>query len=301
MRALVLAAMMLAAAVPVWAADRPGLVQEYTAIESDTLPDIAMRNDLGYVELRAANPEVDPWLPGAGTRIVLPSLHILPAAPMRGIVINLAEQRLYFFPPDQPVQTYPIGVPAVGTDLRTGTTQIIAKRPNPTWYPPPSVRAEDPELPLSIAPGPDNPLGEFALYTGWTDIVIHGTNHPYGIGRRVSHGCFRLYPEDIERLYKQVAVGTTVTVVDQPAKLAWIDGELYLEVHPSLAQADEIEVSGHFTQDLIAGLDRLILDAATPYPERIDWHIVDQVARERSGIATPIFKRGLAASLAGPG
>ncbi len=260
------------------------------AVEEDTLPDIALDHDLGYIEIVAANQSVDPWLPGAGTRVVLPTAHLLPAAPRRGIVINLPEQRLYYFPPKGPPQTYPIGVPAEGTDLRVGTTRIIAKRPNPTWFPTASERAEDPELPDAVPPGPENPLGDFALYTAWTSIVIHGTNRPYGIGRRVSHGCFRLYPDDIETLYKQVPVGTEVTVVDQPAKLGWIGNQLYLEIHPTLEQADELIDSGKFTPAPIPDLDRLVLDAVGSLDDRIDWRRIDQAERERTGVPIAILK-----------
>lgn len=271
------------------AADR-GLVGVHIATAADTLPDIAIANDLGFVELIAANRRVDPWLPTAGTRIVLPMEHLLPDAPHRGIVINLPDQRLYYFPPKGPMRSFPIGVAAEGVTFRTGVTRIVAKREHPTWYPPPSIRAEDPGAPLSVPPGPDNPLGDFALYTAWTDIVIHGTNRIYGIGRRVSHGCFRLYPNDIKELFRLVPIGTPVTVVDQPAKAGWIDGRFYLEVHPTLDQADDLVDHGSFTPEPVAGLERLVFDAAEPHSQEIDWQAVERVARERTGIPTPVLK-----------
>lgn len=273
------------------ATDLIGAVRTHIAVEADTLPDLARENGLGFVEIVAANPGVDPWLPGAGTRIVLPTTHLLPTAPRRGIVINLADQRLYFFPPGRLVQTYPIGVPSAGAGLQTGTTRVVSKRTNPTWVPPASVREEDPELPLAVPPGPDNPLGDFALDLEWTSVVIHGTNRPYGIGRRVSHGCFRLYPENIAALFSQVPIGTPVTVVNQPVKTGWVEGDLYLEIHPTLDQADEIEVAGAFTPAPIPNLDRLVFEAAAPLAERIDWATVDRVARERRGIPTLVFQR----------
>jgi L,D-transpeptidase ErfK/SrfK len=292
MRAIILGGLALTATATLAApaGDMIGTVRTHIVAEADTLADLARDNGLGYVEIVGANPGVDPWLPGAGTRIVLPTGHLLPSAPRRGIVINIADQRLYFFPPGKPAQTYPIGVPAAGINLQTGTTRVIAKRTNPVWVPPPSVRAEDPELPRAVPPGPDNPLGSFALDLEWTNVVIHGTNRPYGIGRRVSHGCFRLYPKDIEALFKQVPIGTTVTVVDQPVKTGWVNGELYLEVHPTLEQADEIEATGRFTPAPIADLDRLVFEAAAPLVERIDWPAVNRAARERTGVPVRVFK-----------
>lgn len=271
--------------------DMIGRTRTHIAAESDTLLDLARDHGLGFVEIAAANPGVDPWLPGAGTQIVLPTGHLLPAAPRRGIVINLSDQRLYFFPRGGPVQTYPIGVPAVGQDLRTGTTRVIAKRTNPVWIPPPSIRNEDPELPAIVPPGPDNPLGNFALDLEWTNIVIHGTNRPYGIGRRVSHGCFRLYPDDIEKLFGQVSMGTQVTIVDQPAKAGWADGMLYLEIHPTLDQADEIEARGTFTPAAVQDLDTLVRKAAGSQGDLIDWELVERLARERTGVAMPVLRQ----------
>lgn len=285
--ALVCAAALIGSAS---AGEMIGALRAHTTVAADTLIDLARDNDLGYGEIVAANPGVDPWLPPPGTRVILPTAHLLPDAPPRGIVINLPDQRLYYFPRVGPPQTYPIGVPTPDVPLRTGTTRIIAKRPNPTWVPTASEHAEDPDLPASVAPGPDNPLGAFALYTDWTAIVIHGTNKPFGIGRRVSHGCIRLYPEDIEALYKQVTVGTPVTFVDQPAKVGWIGETLYLEVHPTLDQAYELETTGKFTPASIPGLDSLILEAAVPFEEQIDWHAVDRIARDRTGIPTPISR-----------
>lgn len=277
-----------------------GLVGEltmHTIVASDTLIDLARDNDVGFGEIAAANPGVDPWLPKPETRIVLPTAHLLPDAPERGIVINLSDQRLYFFPPGRPPQSYPIGVPTADVPLRVGVTRVVAKRENPTWIPTASEHAEDSDLPASVPPGPDNPLGAFALYTDWTGIVIHGTNKPYGIGRRVSHGCIRLYPEDIETLFKQVPIGTPVTFVDQQAKTGWVNGTLYLEVHPTLDQAYEIETTGTFTPAPVPGLDALVLETAVPLEEEVDWHAVDRVARERTGVPTPISRTSNAAAL----
>ncbi|WP_431858080.1 L,D-transpeptidase family protein [Azospirillum sp.] len=255
----------------------------------DTLPDIAVAYDLGYTELVVANPHADPWLPGAGTLLWVPTAHVLPDAPRRGIVINLAEQRLYVFPPGKPAMTFPIGIGTEGAGIRTGQTRVRGKRPNPTWVPTASERQEMPELPASVPPGPDNPLGPLALDLEWTSIVIHGTNRPYGIGRRVSHGCFRLYNEDIRVLYALVPVGTPVTVVDQPAKLGWHDGDLYLEVHPTVAQADELEERGSITPDALPGLDERILKATGARAADVDWDAVRKSERERTGLPVRIL------------
>lgn len=291
-KTIIISLTLLAAAVAASAQDIIGSTRSYIAIEADTLPDLAREYSLGYVELIAANPKIDPWLPQAGTTIVLPTAHILPSAPRRGIVVNLADQRLYFFAPGLAPESYPIGVPTAGAGLQTGTTRVISKRIDPTWIPPASVRAEEPELPSTVPPGPDNPLGSFALDLEWASVVIHGTNRPYGIGRRVSHGCFRLYPEDIEALFKKVPIGTPVTVVNQPVKLGWVEESLLLEVHPTLEEADELEATGAFAPSTLKDLDRLVLEAAAPLPELIDWAMVDRIAFERRGIPTAIFRTG---------
>jgi L,D-transpeptidase ErfK/SrfK len=271
--------------------DLLGKMAEYTAAWSDTIPDIGISEDLGYVELLAANKGVDPWIPGEGRKIVLPHAHLMPAVARRGIVINLAEQRLYFFPAGKPPQTYPVGVPSWTSPLTVGTTRVVSKRVKPTWIPPASVRAEDPDLPLAVAPGPDNPLGAFALDTAWQSIVIHGTNRPYGVGRRVSHGCFRLYPADIERLFKQVSIGTEVTVINIPIKLGWSDGVLYLEAHPTLEQADELEATGSFATVIDSDIIAQIRREAGEDVDRVDWELVSREIAERSGIPVRVLAR----------
>ena len=270
--------------------DLLGDIGFYVTRSADTLPDIAVANDLGYVELIAANRNVDPWLPGEGTRIVLPHAHLLPDAPRRGIVINVAEQRLYYYPPRGAVQSFPIGIATDNEAVKTGVTHISAKRIRPTWIPTASVRAEDPTLPAAVPPGPNNPLGDYALNTDWDAIVIHGTNRPYGVGRRVSHGCFRLYPADIDKLFHEVEIGTQVAVVDQPAKAGWSDGVLYLEMHPTIDQAEQLESGAEVSVVEAAGLERLILDGANAEPDEVDWGLVDKAAHERSGIPTRISK-----------
>ena len=190
--------------------------------KEDTLLDVARRQGFGYDELRLANPSVDPWLPGAGTTIVLPGRHVLPVGVREGIVINLDEMRLYYFPTPRQVITYPISVGREAMGTPVATTTVVAKVTNPVWYPGDDVRREHAErgdeLPRSVPPGPDNPLGPHAMTLGLPGILIHGTNKPYGIGMPASHGCIRLYPEDIEELMPQVPRGTVVRILRQPWK-----------------------------------------------------------------------------------
>ncbi|MHA1601041.1 MAG: L,D-transpeptidase family protein [Alphaproteobacteria bacterium] len=259
--------------------------------QGETLLDIARRHDLGFVEIRAANPGLDPWIPPLGYRVVLPMAHLLPTVRREGIVINLADQRLYFFPPrDRPVMSFPIGIGKKRWETPLGQTKVIGKRENPTWVPPPSIRAERPDLPLVFPPGPNNPLGAFALDLGWDRFVIHGTNRPEGVGRRASHGCIRLYPEDIARLYPLVKIGTPVTFLDQAIKFGWFEDELYMEAHPSQAQADDIEADGRFTPAHVPDIAWRTVRAAGEHAARLDWPLIDQVMAERRGIPVQITR-----------
>ena len=188
--------------------DQEGNLREttsYRAAYEDTLLEVARRFKLGYVEMVAANPGTDPWLPGEGTEVVLPTVHLLPDAAREGIVINLADMRLYYFPePNGPPRSYPIGIGRDGLTTPLGTTEVVRKRKDPTWHPTARMREEDPELAEVVPPGPDNPLGSRAMYLGWPTYLIHGTNKPWGIGRRSSSGCIRMYPEDAEELFDLV-------------------------------------------------------------------------------------------------
>ncbi len=261
----------------------------------DTLLDVARRHGLGFVELRAANPEIDPWLPKPGIRVTIPGAHILPDAARFGIVVNLADQRLYYYRRKSPrIATYPLGTPRKGKAIPLGVTKIVGKRENPTWHPPPSLREEISDLPAAVPPGPNNPLGDFALDTAWTGIVIHGTNRPYGIGRRVSAGCIRLYPEDISRLFKTVAIGETVTVINQPVKAGWSGDRLYLEIHPDGQAVDAVEVSGRANRAALTplpGLRRYLTKKAGGRADEIDWRRVEQAASDRTGVPVPILRR----------
>jgi L,D-transpeptidase ErfK/SrfK len=268
-----------------------GEVRSHTTVYEDSLVDLARKYGLGYTEIVSANPGLDPWVPGADKKVVLPTAHILPAAPREGIVINLADQRLYFFREDgKTVDTAPLGIGNDGWDTPKGTTKVVRKKKNPTWYVPQSVREQNPELPAVVRPGPDNPLGSHAVYLGWPAYLFHGTNKPYGVGRRVSHGCVRLYPEDIARLFGDIKIGMMVTVVDQPMKVTKMDGQLWLEIHPTQEQADEVEQTGMHTPAKPAEFEYLLTSAAGEDADRIDWEKAKSAAMERRGIPIPVLR-----------
>ena len=223
--------------------DVVGTLQVITASKDDTLSDIARRFNLGYEEIISANPNVDPWLPGVGTKIVIPTQFVLPDVPRQGIVINLAAMRLFYFPKAKPgepqkVITHPVGIGRVEWKTPEGTTRIASKKENPAWIPPLSIRKEHAEkgdpLPAVVPPGPDNPMGTHVLKFDWPSYAIHGTDKPSSIGLRGSHGCLRMYPEDIVSIYNDVPVGTPVRVVNQPRLLGWRDHMLYLQTYPIL-------------------------------------------------------------------
>jgi L,D-transpeptidase ErfK/SrfK len=218
----------------------------------DTLSDLARAYGLGYDELIAANPDVDPWLPGDQTPILLPTQFVLPAVEREGIVLNIASKRLFYFPQmpegqSQVVKTYPIGIGRVGWETPLGAATVIAKAVDPAWYVPASVRREHAEmgdpLPSVVPAGPDNPLGSRVLKLDMPGYLIHGTNQPYGVGMRVSHGCVRLYPENIEYLYELVNVGEPVQIINEPFLLGELDGDVIFEAHEPLeddtASADD--------------------------------------------------------------
>jgi L,D-transpeptidase ErfK/SrfK len=269
-----------------------GEITRYTAKQDELLPDIARRFDLGYTELAAANPGVGQWMPPVGREITIPALYVLPEAPRRGIVVNLAQYRLYYFEPESDrVLTYPIGIGVIGKKTPLGTTRVADKKANPTWRPPPSIHAEHPGLPAAVPPGPDNPLGAFALYLGWPKYLIHGTNKPDGIGRNVSHGCIHLYPEDIARWFPTVPVGTPVRVVNQPATAGWKGDALYVAVYPTQAQTEAIDTEHPVPREPARGVAAIVKAAAGEYAKSVDWKAVDRAAEERSGVPVQVALR----------
>lgn len=273
--------------------DIAGEVQEYIVEGDDTLYSIARKFDLGIVELMAANPDIDPWVPGEGAVIVLPTSYILPKIKNKGVVINLSELRLFYFPDDKTVVTFPVGIGREGWQTPVGETKIALKRKDPSWIPPASILAEKPDLPKFVPAGPDNPLGQYALSLGWPGFAIHGTNKPHGIGLRSSHGCIRMYPEDIEELFNAVQKGTVVKVIESQYSLGWRGDVLYLEVNPTQQQIDDIMEDNMpeviITSEIYTKIDKMLTKHAGV---DIDWTVVDEALIKRSGIAIPVGARG---------
>jgi L,D-transpeptidase ErfK/SrfK len=270
-----------------------GTVETVETRYEDTLIELARRYSLGYEELTRVNPGVDPWLPGAGTQVLIPGQRVLPPGPREGVVVNLPEHRLYHFPKpkrgEKPVvMTFPVSVGKMDWRTPLGSTRIVHKRRNPAWYPPDSVRREHAArgepLPAVVPPGPDNPLGAHAMRLGIPggSYLIHGTNNPDAVGMAVTHGCLRMYPEDVARLFDAVAVGTPVTLISEPVKIAVVDGEVWLEVHPPVdAQGQRIDPDlADFEQRLDAALGELEV--------AIHWDLALETLREARGIPTVI-------------
>ncbi|MGQ0527906.1 MAG: L,D-transpeptidase family protein [Alphaproteobacteria bacterium] len=296
MRSVFLSVFLILFAVPALAAyDKPyiGETKEYRAKYEDTFVHIARDYNLGFVEMRAANPGVDPWIPGKGRELILPTRHLLPDALQKGIVINLPEMRLYYYGDgNQEPETFPIGIGREGLDTPLGVTKVVRKTAGPTWTPTARMRKEKPELPPFMGPGPENPMGTHALYLGFPLVAIHGTNRSFGIGRRISSGCIRLYPEDIIRLYEVSPVGMTVNVVDQPVKLAWIGDELYLEAHPDVAQSIHLEETGQIQPEKLSPKEvERIVRVAGDSGERLNWPAIRKAVRDRPGYPIMIARR----------
>lgn len=279
--------------VTVQAYDLPYIGDNITisARAEDTLTYLARDYHLGYQELVIANPGVDPWMPDEGTSILIPARHLLPDAQFDGIVVNLAEMRLYAFVDDGlPPLTYPLGIGRDGLETPTGKTHIWQKVENPEWRPTERMREEDPSLPAVVKAGYKNPLGSHALYLGWPQYMIHGTSRPFGIGRRVSSGCMRMYPEDITKLYAITPPGTNVQVVNQPVKAAWIGDQFYVEIHPTMVQANELEQGKNPEVIPLSADEKAYIETrAGDKKDQLDWALIDELAHYRNGVATLVF------------
>ena len=287
-----------------------GAVSTTVATHEDTLVDIARRHGLGYHDVVHANPGVNIWVPGEGTEIVLPTRFLLPPGPRKGLVINLAEYRMYFFPEPEKgkpayVYTYPISIGRMDWETPLGKTSIVAMVKNPTWYPPQSVRDEhaangDP-LPTSVPPGPNNPLGAHALRLGIPGYLIHGTNKPAGVGMRVSHGCIRMFPEDVEFLFSKIRVSTPVRIINEPVKMGWEGDGLVVEVHPVLEAKEELvtqteqqlerldadvetQVVPGDRKDPLTHVTEQFIAATAERAGQLDWDLVEAVVNRSDGI-----------------
>jgi len=267
----------------------------------DTLLDIARRYSVGYEEIIRANPGVDVWLPGRGTDILLPGRRILPAGPREGIVVNLPEHRLYYFPKakkkEKPIViTYPVSIGKMDWNTPLGETRVMSKQKHPAWYPPESVRREHAEhgdpLATVVPAGPDNPLGDFAmrLAVGRGRYMIHGTNNPMAVGMAITHGCIRMYPEDVAALFPIVPPGTKVWLINAPVKVAYVDGELLLEAHPP------VDSGGRTVDPNLEVLARLLDQALGENTAAIHWDFARETLQAANGVPTVV---GLQADLDG--
>lgn len=282
---------------PLSSDDVVGSVTTIKSTAADTLVDIARRHGLGYTDVVRANPDIDPWLPGEGAEIVLPTQFVLPDAPRRGIVLNLAEYRLYYFPPavkgaPTRVVTYPISIGRMDWETPLGRTKVVAKANNPNWYVPESVHQErkdngDPPLPRVVPAGPDNPLGSRAMRLGLPGYLIHGTNRPAGVGMRVTHGCIRMFPEDIEVFFEQIPVGTPVRIVNQPIKFGYRQGDLMMEAHEILAQpeaSDDVANTSALVLSPLSEMTRQFVAFSADKRLDPDWVAMEQIVEAASGI-----------------
>lgn len=275
--------------------DVVGKVQVIQARYEDTFADLGKAHDLGYLEMVAANPGVDAWLPGEGTEVILPTRYILPPGPREGVVINLAEYRLYYFPKDKPVvYTYPLGIGREGWDSPVSNTTIAVKTPNPGWTPPQSILREAEQagspLPSYVPPGPDNPLGPYKLTLGLPGYLIHGSNKKFGIGMRVSHGCFRMLNHNVLELADLVPVGTKVRIIDEPYKFGFSNGKLYLEAHQPLKDSEEnISVVDRHAAVVNVLLQRDDIQNA----HLIDWQRVREIIAAELGMPVAIAEQGV--------
>lgn len=287
-----------------------GSVSTIIATYEDTLVDIARRHGLGYQDMVRANPDVNVWVPGEGTEIVLPGRFVLPPGPREGLVLNLAEYRMYYYPTPKDgetpkVHTYPMSIGRMDWATPLGKTKITAMAKDPTWYPPQSVRDEhaadgDP-LPRVVPPGPENPLGTRAMRLGIPGYLIHGTNRPAGLGMRVSHGCIRMFPEDVEFLFDRVRVNTPVRIVDVPVKMGWLGDELVVEVHPLLEVAQQLseDAAEHVAEtdadldmpevefvekDLLTHVTEQFVSATESRAGILNWDLVESLVDRSDGI-----------------
>jgi len=283
-----------------------GAVAVITARADDTLLDIARRHGLGYEDIVRANPDVDTWLPGEGTEVLLPTRYVLPSGSRKGVILNLAEYRMYYFPEPKDgepavVMTYPMSIGRMDWETPLGLARVVSKVTDPTWYPPASVRAEhaadgDP-LPRIVPPGPKNPLGRFAMRLSIPGYLIHSTNRPAGVGMRVTHGCVRMFPEDIRFLFAHVSVDTPVRIINEPVKVGWHGDELVMEVHRPLDEAPIETESGEITNEprsshadrqpersVLTALTEQFVAATNTRAGVLDWQRAEELLDHADGI-----------------
>jgi L,D-transpeptidase ErfK/SrfK len=262
-----------------------GEMKTVKAERKQTLLDIAKDYNLGYNQIAAANPRIDPWVPFEGASVIVPTVFVLPKIrPPFGIVVNLAEMRLYHFmfakEGKSRFWTCPVGVGKEGYSTKLSVYTVLSKAKDPIWVVPPSVLKEDPELPQRVLPGPENPLGKYILRFSRLSYGIHGTNRPWGVGRRVSHGCIRLYSEDIASLFPLVPVGTLVHIIYEPIKVGWAEDKCWLQVYQdyenNIDDPLSVVLSGISACEQVIG------------PLEVDFKKIQKAIKEQSGIPVPV-------------
>lgn len=283
-----------------------GQIRTTQASREETLLDIARQYDIGQIEILLANPNVDRWLPQDGAKVILPSRYIIPHVERKGLVLNLPEMRIYYFPElskgEKPVViTHPVGIGRMDWVTPLGISKIVEKKKDPTWIPPKSLQMDriangEQPYPSIVPPGPTNPLGRHAmrLSIGGGSYLIHGTIKPFGVGMRVSSGCVRMYPEDIEALFDKIPIGTQVHVINQPIKLGWLLDSLFIELHPPLEE-DEAKYADYKQMTFNAINDFLALKSNRrnlPHDFEIDQEALRKAIMEKSGIPVLISRVG---------
>jgi L,D-transpeptidase ErfK/SrfK len=257
-----------------------GEINTVDARSGETLTDVGRRFDIGHNEIINANPRISPLRQlFGGTKVLIPNQFILPDGPRQGIVINLAEFRLYYYPPGENiVVTEPVGIGREGWNTPIGTTHVTSKQVDPIWRPTPNVRAEAAKngtpIPSYFPAGINNPLGKYILRLGWPTYLIHGTNRPEGVGARVSAGCIRMLPDDVEYLYKSVKIGTKVRVINEPIKIGWLDKKMYIESHPTLKDKHKKSFDKQWLENIIS----------QPDGTSINWKNVKNVITNANGL-----------------
>lgn len=282
--------------IPIDGSTVVGELRVITPDAENTLLDIARRFDLGHHEIVLANPTLDIWAPKPGSRVTIPTQFILPPKPWKGIIVNISQRRLFYFPPTKKgkvaqVITLPLSIAREGWSTPLGKTKIVAKHKDPGWFVPKSIQQEKLEegeidFPEYFPPGPDNPMGMLAIQTGFKSIFIHGTNRPWGVGMRTSHGCLHLYPEDAETLFPLISAGVPLRVIDQPFVVGVEAGQLVMTSYDPVTEYDA--TSNHFTRAVLALAPWLdsqtkIYDSAYD----VDWGTVQNLVETRT--VTPYF------------
>lgn len=291
-----------------WVLPPPGIdifgqIRTTQASREETLLDIARQYDIGQIEILLANPNVDRWLPEDGAKVILPSRYIIPHADRKGLVLNLPEMRIYYFPEpkkgEKPmITTHPVGIGRMDWITPLGVSRIVEKKKDPTWTPPKSLQMDriangEPPYPSVVPPGPTNPLGRHAMRLSISggSYLIHGTIKPFGVGMRVSAGCVRMYPEDIEALFDKIPIGAQVQIVNQPIKLGWLLESLFIELHPPLEE-DEEKYANYKQMAIAAINDFLALNNRRNIPVdfEIDQEALKQAIMEKNGMPTLISR-----------